>query len=378
MIAGIFVGAILTVALFSIFLFGIMRDKTALWYAAYALTIVASEVLGGGVRNDLATILAFAAFLFFTRSFLRTAEQARRWDSALIACFCIYAVLQIGHAFAGGADALTPALRGAELLAMLVTVVAGVFRLRSGYAPARYFVLGFMPLMIGVFASVYSYEFTAPGIRFWAANGVEIGTLIQATIISFSVIDRLRILQHEQHRTRSELTAISAHAQKMQSLALLDPLTGLANRISFTEELERALTRYTSKEHGFAVLFCDLDGFKEINDRFGHRVGDDVLRIVAKRLSGSLRERDLIARLGGDEFAVLLEFVSTHKDAEHIAEMVAALLEDPITIDGTVVPLGISVGHAVFPLDGHTIDELLHEADLRMYEIKASRRSSAS
>ncbi len=325
LIEGLFIGVMIAVALFNLFVYGILRDKTALWYVAYALTLVANELFATGLGQEYvwpglglnvrlagyaANVLAFATFLFFARSFLQTREQARGWDRALITAFLVYACMQAAQVLVPGGQALIPLLLLTQLGAMLVTVLAGVFRLRSGYAPARFFVVAFVPSMIGVFANLYFDAFTPSGNWFWAQNGVEIGTILQATILSFSIIDRLRILQHEQHRTRSELTAVSAHAQKMQSLALFDPLTGLANRIRFTEELTGAVARCTAGATEFSVVFCDLDGFKGINDRFGHRYGDEVLRIVAKRLAASLREDDLIARLGGDEFAALLETVS--------------------------------------------------------------------
>lgn len=250
---------------------------------------------------------------------------------------------------------------------------AAVARLRAGFEPARFFVLAFVPYMIGTFANLYYNTFIPPGNWFWATNGVEFGTMFQAAILSFSIIDRLRILEGEGRRARSELSAVSERALQMEHLALIDPLTGLANRAHFTRELLGAMERARRANGKLAVLFVDLDDFKSINDRFGHRFGDDVLRAVARRLSDRLRSTDVVARLGGDEFAAILENLESMERADRVAADVAGLLDLPIVVDGERMALGISVGRAVYPDDGRTVDHLLHAADLRMYEMKRAK-----
>jgi two-component system, sensor histidine kinase LadS len=384
-IEGAFVGVLLAVALFNMFVFGIMRDRSALWYVIYILTMFANEVVTTGIGDeflwpDLAVnsriggyfteIFAFAAFLFFARSFLRTREEARPWDRTLIGAFAVYAIMQVAVAFVPAASSFAAAVLAVQLGAMIVTALAGFSRLRSGYEPARFFVIAFVPFMAGVFANLYYDTFVPPGNWFWATNGVELGTMFQAAILSFSIIDRLRILQSEQHRTRKELSSVSEHALEMRRLALIDPLTGLPNRMQFAEELTSAIERAHYDECKIAVLFVDLDRFKAINDRFGHRFGDEVLRTVAARLAGRLRASDLVARLGGDEFAAILENVGCAEHVEHVAQQIAGLLDDPLIIDGHLMPIGISVGRAIYPDDGQTMDTLLHAADLRMYAMK--------
>ena len=130
-----------------------------------------------------------------------------------------------------------------------------------------------------------------------------------------------------------------------RDLALHDALTGLANRVLFTEELGRALLRANRKGTHVGILFADLDGFKPINDVYGHRVGDRVLQIVAERLTETLRRADLTARLGGDEFAIIVEDLKSVEQAKQITESVSKLLESPIVIDNTAMPLGISSLH---------------------------------
>lgn len=393
LVEGAFIGVLAAVALFNMFVFGIMRDKSALLYVVYILMMLANELVTTGIGDEylwpalavnsrlgayLTSILAFASFLIFARAFLRTRRESPVWDRALIGAFSVYALAQVVVAAVPAASAFTSAVLIIQFCAMLITALAGFFRLRSGYEPARFFVLAFVPFMIGVFANLYYDTFVPPGDWFWASNGVEFGTMFQAAILSFSIIDRLRILQREQSRARSELSKVSAHALEMQQLALVDPLTGVANRMHFTHELTDAIRRAEREGRKTAVLFADLDYFKRINDRFGHRFGDEVLRAVASRLQHRLRASDLVARLGGDEFAAILENAGTVERVDHVAAEIARLLDDPIIVEGELMPVGISVGRAIYPDDGTTTDELLHVADLRMYEMKQRGRATAS
>lgn len=150
--------------------------------------------------------------------------------------------------------------------------------------------------------------------------------------------------------------------------ALHDALTGLPNR----DRLERLLAINIDAGRPFAVIFLDLDGFKEINDERGHETGDRVLRCVAERLASSIRDRDLAARLGGDEFVVLLDGVRSPNDAADAVQRLHSRLEEPI-VDGDVrLQIRASAGVALFPDHGASARELLAHADARMYAHKRS------
>jgi diguanylate cyclase (GGDEF)-like protein/PAS domain S-box-containing protein len=164
--------------------------------------------------------------------------------------------------------------------------------------------------------------------------------------------------------------------EQLRHQALHDPLTGLPNRVLFIDRLSHALIRRARATNGLAVLFVDLDDFKDVNDRLGHAVGDRLLRLVASRLRGVLRAEDSACRLGGDEFAFLIEDATTAR-AERVAERILAALAAPFELGEGTVMLSASIGIAVTPglveEDDATsaADELLRDADTAMYAAKA-------
>ncbi len=163
----------------------------------------------------------------------------------------------------------------------------------------------------------------------------------------------------------------------VQHQASHDALTGLPNRVLFVDRLERALRTSHGDEH-LAVLFCDLDLFKEVNDSLGHAAGDELLRQVADRLRDTVRPGDTVGRLSGDEFAIILPGLGDPSDVDALAERVLRCFDDPFLLEGAVVRIGSSVGRAIHPAgSGRTAEQLLREADAAMYRDKQRGRSPA-
>ena len=169
-----------------------------------------------------------------------------------------------------------------------------------------------------------------------------------------------------------DITALKEAEDRLRHMATLDHLTGLANRALFTEELEAALERSRSTGRSVAVLFCDLDRFKEVNDRLGHGAGDSVLSTIAERLREITREGDLAARVGGDEFVILCEGLGDPEGLAGLAERVIASIGHPIDAGGEQVRVGISIGVALAHTGGVDGDRLLIAADQAMYRAKAT------
>jgi diguanylate cyclase (GGDEF)-like protein len=155
-----------------------------------------------------------------------------------------------------------------------------------------------------------------------------------------------------------------------------DALTGLPSEPLFEDRVERAMARGRRTGTGFTVAFLDLDGFKQVNDRDGHDVGDEVLREVSLRLHGAVREEDTVARRSGDEFLVLLEGLDDRPMAERVAAKLLAALAEPIEVGARRHRLGASIGLATWPRDGDTPDALVRHADAAMYEAKERGRGA--
>ncbi|MFZ5548232.1 MAG: putative bifunctional diguanylate cyclase/phosphodiesterase [Pseudomonadota bacterium] len=176
---------------------------------------------------------------------------------------------------------------------------------------------------------------------------------------------------------RGVLSDVTKQRQTHQHLAWLahfDSLTGLANRVQLRERLSQCLPAPGQPPRRSALLCLDLDNFKSINDSLGHSVGDAVLRLVAERLQAAVRRSDLLARLGGDEFAVVLDDVRSDEEVLQLAQRLVEALNRPAEIEGRTVPLGASLGLALVPEHGQTIDEVLGNADLALYAAKEHGR----
>ena len=173
---------------------------------------------------------------------------------------------------------------------------------------------------------------------------------------------------------------------QIRRLAYYDPLTGLPNRLLFTEQLHQAITHAERNHQQVAIMFVDLDHFKRVNDTLGHGAGDELLRLVSVRLASSLRGHDAvsrldaeiegstIARLGGDEFIVMLSGMHRPSDAASVARRLVDALAEPVVVGGTEIFVGSSVGIAMYPNDGTDIDTLLMNADTAMYRAKEAGR----
>jgi diguanylate cyclase (GGDEF)-like protein/PAS domain S-box-containing protein len=155
-----------------------------------------------------------------------------------------------------------------------------------------------------------------------------------------------------------------------------DGLTGLPNRLLFRDRLNLAIVQAKRSGTLLAVMFIDLDRFKSINDNLGHAAGDQLLQSVAARLTNCLREGDTVARLGGDEFTLLLPIIGQREAAENAARKVLAVLNQPFRIGQQEHMSGASIGIALYPEDGDTLDALLQNADMAMYDVKAQGRNS--
>jgi diguanylate cyclase (GGDEF)-like protein/PAS domain S-box-containing protein len=173
----------------------------------------------------------------------------------------------------------------------------------------------------------------------------------------------------------SDITKVKESQDKLDHMAHHDPLTELPNRLLFHDRLQHALQRAARDTEQLAILFIDLDRFKNVNDTLGHHVGDELLKQVAIALAGQLRDGDTLARLGGDEFIVLLENIEGQFGAGHVAEKLVTMFEQPFMVSNYELFVTGSVGISVYPNDATDLNMLIRNADVAMYQAKARGRN---
>jgi diguanylate cyclase (GGDEF)-like protein len=166
------------------------------------------------------------------------------------------------------------------------------------------------------------------------------------------------------------------HARLLESLALQDPLTGLANRRLLPERVWMAIAHARRNRSAMAVVYLDLDGFKDVNDTLGHAAGDLLLKTVAARLLGAVREEDTVARVGGDEFMIALWHVIGVDDTAMVAEKLVNAIAQPYEIEGRTVTVTISAGASIYPVHGEDADALMKSADLALYKAKHAGKNT--
>ena len=208
-------------------------------------------------------------------------------------------------------------------------------------------------------------------IHYRCANG---NTLVALQTIS-TIRDRNDDIVRYIH-IFNDVTEQKAAADQVRYQALHDDLTGLPNRKRLDQHLQWLTRQSTEHATRLAVLFLDLDHFKEVNDSLGHQAGDTLLRAVTARLKASLRADDLLARLGGDEFVIVLHQVQTDDNAATVATHLIEALTPPFDIDWHTARIGVSIGIALYPQDGTTSNTLIQAADTAMYRAKSAGRNT--
>ena len=252
------------------------------------------------------------------------------------------------------ADVLAPAgMLGGRIVRMVLvsSVLAVILAILFARAITR-------PLQTLARAATHVFDDPAAE-RLPVARADEIGVLARC-------FDSMRV------EIRTQMAMLRAKQLELTHLAGHDPLTGLPNRLLFMEHLEAAIRHAVAVREGLAVMFVDLDRFKQINDQHGHSAGDRTLVAVAKRLSQVLRGGDMAARLGGDEFIVLISDVSSPAVIGDVASRIQIVMAEELEFDEGRMAVGASIGVSEFPADGASAEELLVKADAAMYAAKAS------
>ncbi|WP_051282893.1 diguanylate cyclase [Silanimonas lenta] len=289
------------------------------------------------------------------------------------------------------------------LLFALIGLSAGIAAVRRGVPAAWPFLLAFFMLLLGALLTGLRNLGLVP-TNGLTANALQIGSALELLLLAVALAARFVALRRAHAEGQAQLLALQQRAladaeaaeaalearvaertaelaaanerlrereAQLKAMAQRDALTGVANRLALRPALEALLADWRRGGPGFAVLLLDLDGFKPVNDRHGHAVGDRVLVEIAARLSGAVRSGDVVARHGGDEFVLVLAGTVEPAELEARVQEIARRVEAPIPLEGEVAVVRASIGIAQPAHSADTVDALLRRADLAMYAAKA-------
>ncbi len=213
----------------------------------------------------------------------------------------------------------------------------------------------------------------------WGTAGVMAALLLLVVGLAVNILRRRRAeaaLESERAFLKSVTERLLDQGRQLEHTAHHDPLTGLPNRLLFLDRFRQAIARSHRSHNTVALLFLDLDRFKNVNDTLGHETGDALLREVAERLKASVRVEDTVARLGGDEFTILIEESRENPTGVAVARKIIQGLERPFSVGQHQLYAGASIGIAIFPVDGTSVERLIRNADAAMYLAKERGRGN--
>jgi diguanylate cyclase (GGDEF)-like protein len=418
----LYFGSLIALGLYNFLLYISTREKVFLAYVFFVVAMLISQASLCGIGNqflwpespvwgDLAFATSTAATGFFgalfSRTFLNTKSKFPKIDlmflvMAAVFAFATISPILISYRFA----AMLTGISG-FVFAILATW-AGFYCMRRRHSGAHLYLIAFLFLLSGV-AMLALRNFGLIQTNSITLHGMQIGSSLEMLLLSFALADRINVLRREKDRAQDDAMTVKQDMvdtlrrseqlleqkvvertrsieeanQKLREkevlllqMALHDPLTGLANRLLLDEVLNTAITRSQRENSILALLVIDLDGFKEVNDSFGHAVGDIVLQTIANRIKTAIRGIDTAARLGGDEFVVLLENLqdtdAVLRVADHLIEQIALPIELP-TVESQVTA---SIGIAFYPKHADDALQLIKYADKAMYAAKAGGRNA--
>lgn len=368
-------GFLLALLAYNALLFASLRSSRYLSYAIYLAAFMAMNIAytGHGYAwlwpeslawqqwsNPMLMYLYGVSGLVFAIRFLDLRVYFPRARKAVIAFCAAFGVL-VAAAFL--LDSLKAALLAAFSFAFLFTGIMlflGVISVHAGQKPAKYFLIAALAAMVGALLMTLSTWGFIPH-NSWTFRAVEIGMLLDATLLALALAYQFRVGQEE--RLRAE------------QLAQLDPLTGLNNRRAFYDKTNALWSQAVRHAHPTSVMLFDIDRFKQINDAHGHAHGDDVLKAVARMLRDSIREEDILARWGGEEFIVFLPETGRDEGMALAERLRAATADLRVPGEAGDTRVTASIGIAQAESEHFTLDALIASADECLYQAKQQGRN---
>jgi diguanylate cyclase (GGDEF)-like protein len=361
--------------------FLVLRERMYLYFVAHVLLIVLYELYAFGIGYELAPfnlliplgaraawlMAALAAMLLidFSRQFLELPRCAPRLDRVLAALRWPLAILAVLEAL----PSLAPGWWVDDLLALVLLVmaplllIAGVTAWQQGWRRGGYYLCAWVPGLLFIIVRTLQLMLHWP-LPDWLEFALPAAFAFAGMVLSFGLADHTLSIRHERD---------VAHR-----LAEHDVLTGVLNRRAILARLRAAFLDARDARNPLAVLFLDLDHFKQVNDSYGHRAGDQCLRAVIAPIASELRQGDALGRYGGEEFLVILpgaEMANARVVAERIRRRVEQM---PMLVSGVRIGLTLSIGIAAFDADVATPEDLIERADAALYRAKSDGRNLVS
>jgi diguanylate cyclase len=382
MLQGLLTGLALCLLIYSLANWATLREVLFLKYALLVSGSLMFSLLQFGVGGQYvwpdnawielhmgglsAFVAAAGSFLFIEQALVNSGTK--RWFSALMKTG---AALSIFFALCFSLDWIdihqVTAIVGTLGLAPALMGLPGAIRRALRGDSVGYYLLVAWAVYFGSTAVLIEVIKGNVGVNFWTLHSFQFGATLDMLLF-------MRVLGLRTKALQSEVQRATRERDSFHSLAFTDPLTGLANRRSLTTSISAALEA-TGPNSILAVYMMDLDGFKQVNDTFGHDVGDELLVAVATRLKNNLRSSDVVARLGGDEFLVMSNGLSTDSQAQELGEKLLAAFAEPFALSTQRCQVGMTIGYALAPHDGQSSAQLLKRADAAMYEGKSAGKN---
>lgn len=415
----LYLGVLIALILYNLLLFISIRKIRFLYLVLFgsstllatgSLNVVWFELLWPNLPNwhNVSIPFGFALTgLFasaFSRSFLKTATEAIRCDLIFRILIIVFALLALASSYFS-LYFVSPIISLFAIVLAITSISTATALTIKGDRYAQIYLFAWLSLMLGISIFAARNLGWLPN-TFYTLYSIEFGSALGLLMLSLALAERIKFFQRESEKSRQEvyqshikLIDVLRHNERelnqrvhqrtldlaqaneklqekeeaLKKIAHYDPLTGLANRFLITEELNLLLAHCKREQSRLAVLFLDLDGFKGINDQYGHKAGDDLLVATADKLRYVLRDSDVIGRIGGDEFIVLLEESDGDINPQEVADKIKTAILQPVSINGVTAEISVSIGIAIFPDTASNIDALINIADQEMYLDKQNK-----